>query len=343
MTFSELDLHRLTGRAGWAAERAALSETQGASLVALVKYPMSSERRKAFKFWLNEIFAQYVENFAKRTEMLQWLGSHGARARSACENAFERGPKLSTLVRDELKGVQRALREATNATRQLSPPASAAIRESFWRNRLAGCTQTRQRRNFRQTWQMAHNAFLHFQVACERMEGKQAQLSDQVQKELKKVVQALDLLRDAIEDLSKVTRDLLEEVFDRPAMGGTALIQQKFAIEDPLDHVLAWLAILKTTVERPQIEIKRGRDEAPKRALVGGLAELYRVMTGKEPGRVYLAAKSPRREAGDFLELVRTFVGYANVGLPQGVICGTISLSKVVRQELKKRKVAYPD
>ena len=42
---------------------------------------------------------------------------------------------------------------------------------------------------------MAHNAFLHYQVACERMEGKQAQLSDQVQKELKKVVHALDLLR----------------------------------------------------------------------------------------------------------------------------------------------------
>ena len=234
--------------------------------------------------------------------------------------------------------VFRILRAAFDPTEPLPP-----IRESFWRNHLAECTQTRQGHNFRQTWQMAHNAGLHFQVACERMEGKQAQVSDRVQKELKKVVQVLDLLRDAIEDLSKVTRDLLEEAFDRPAMGGTARIQQKFAIEDPLDHVLAWLAILKTTVERPQIEIKRGRDEAPKRALVGGLAELYRVMTGKEPGRVYLPAKSPGREAGDFLELVRTFVGYANAVPPQDVICGTISLSKVVRQELKKRKVACPD
>ncbi len=40
------------------------------------------------------------------------------------------------------------------------------------------------------------------------------------------------------------------------------------------------------------------------------------------------------------LELVRTFVGYANAVLPQDVICSTISLSKVVRQELIKRKVA---
>ena len=58
MPFTELDLHHLTGRANWAAERASLSETQLEALATLINHPMSPEKREAFKFRLNELVAQ---------------------------------------------------------------------------------------------------------------------------------------------------------------------------------------------------------------------------------------------------------------------------------------------
>ena len=76
--------------------------------------------------------------------------------------------------------------------------------------------------------------------------------------------------------------------------------------------------------------------------LVAALAELYRVMTGKEPARTNREIQThdddTLGEAGDFLELARDCVGYAAAVLPEGVTCGTRSLSKIVRQEMKKRK-----
>ena len=49
MPFTELDIHHLTGRANWVAERASLSETQLEALVTLVKHPMSPERRELIR------------------------------------------------------------------------------------------------------------------------------------------------------------------------------------------------------------------------------------------------------------------------------------------------------
>lgn len=335
---TELDLHRLTGRAGWVAERASLSEMQLETLAALVKHPMSPEKQSELKFWLNEFFAQYIENLTKRAETLEKLGQHNSIARWAYKNPLLRRPKLSTLVRDDLKGTQAALRRATSATLSLSPEARAAIQWSFRQNRLATDPRPRQGSSFRQTWQAAHDAFLYFQVACERMERLENRLSDQVLQELEKAVQAFDLLRTAIEDLSRTTLDVIEETFDGPEVTAATSFQTDHAIEHPADHVLAWLDLLRTILERVQIETKRGRDEAPERALVRALAELYRVTTGQEPGRTYRAIGSPPGEAGNFLALVRSFVGCAKAALPDDAACGTRSLSKIVRQELTERK-----
>ncbi len=337
---TELDLHRLTGRAGWVAERASLSEAQLDALAALVKHPMSPEKQSEFKFWLNEFFAQYIENLTKRVETLEKMGQHNSIARWAYKNPRLRRPKLSTLVRDELNGVQAALRRATSATLYVSPEARAAIQWSFRQNRLATHPRPRQGSSFRQTWQSAHDAFLYFQVACERMEGMENRLSDQVVQELEKAVQAFDLLRNAIEDLSRTTRDVIEETFDGSEVTAATSFRLDHVIEHPADHVLAWLDILGAILERVQIETKRGRDEAPERALVRALAELYRVTTGQEPGRTYRSIGSPLGEAGNFLELVRSFVGYAKAALPDDAAYSTRSLSKIVRQELTERKTA---
>ncbi len=54
------------------------------------------------------------------------------------------------------------------------------------------------------------------------------------------------------------------------------------------------------------------------------MAELYSITTGTEPRRTHRAIETSNRdilgETGDFLELVRAFVGYANAVLPEGVI-----------------------
>ena len=117
-------------------------------------------------------------------------------------------------------------------------------------------------------------------------------------------------------------------------------------VEDPLDHARSRLHTLGAALERTQIRVDRGRDEAPERALVAALAELYSITTGKEPVRTFRVIKTRKDdtlgETGDFLELVRAFVGYANAVLPEGVTCGTYSPSKIVRNELKRRKGARP-
>ena len=93
ITFDEADLQRLTGRFGWTVDRAALSEDQLDSLVTLVKSPMPSEQRADFKFWLNEIVAQYVGARRKRAQMLKTLSHRNIGARWMYENPHIRRPK----------------------------------------------------------------------------------------------------------------------------------------------------------------------------------------------------------------------------------------------------------
>ena len=107
-----------------------------------------------------------------------------------------------------------------------------------------------------------------------------------------------------------------------------------------------WLGRLQVALQCTRIRVGRGRDEAPERALVAALAQLYRVTTGKEPGRIYSPIETRKDrvagEAGDFLELARTLVGYAAAELPADVACGTRSLSRIVRIELERRKTERP-
>ena len=112
MPLTELDLHRVTGRAGWVAGRAALSEDELNSLLALVKPPMSSERRAEFSYWLKEVFAQYVESLTRRAQMLNTLSRHSAPARWMYDKPHVRRPKLSTLAKGEVQEVDRDLQRA---------------------------------------------------------------------------------------------------------------------------------------------------------------------------------------------------------------------------------------
>ncbi len=274
MIFSEADLHRVTGRAGWIAERATLKGAQLDTLVALVKHPMSWEQRAELKCWLNEVFAQYVESHTKRAQMLKTLSRHSASARWMYDNPHVRRPKLSTLAKGELQKVERALRRAEGVLDRLSPETEVEIRASFWRNRFVGPAQASQARRFRQIWQMAHEHFLRVQAACERMEGREGHLSAQMRRELKAVVAVFDRLRAKIEDLTTVSRDALERAFDRPVFNGPDGNRQALAVEDPLDHARSRLHTLGAALERTQIRVDRGRDEAPERALVAALAEL---------------------------------------------------------------------
>ncbi len=88
---------------------------------------MSPEKREAFKFWLNELVAQYVENLTKRSTTRERLGQLNRQRRWSYRSPFERGPKLSTLVRDELNDVQATFRKVTNATLGIGPEARAAL------------------------------------------------------------------------------------------------------------------------------------------------------------------------------------------------------------------------
>ncbi len=167
-----------------------------------------------------------------------------------------------------------------------------------------------------------------------------------MRREIEAVVAVFDRLRAKIEDLTTVSRDALERAFDRPAFNGPDGIRHALAVEDPLDHARSRLHTLGAVLERTQIRVDRGRDEAPERALVAALAGLYCVTTGTEPVRTFRVIKTRKDdtlgETGDFLDLVRAFVGYANAVLPEGVTCGTYSPSKIVRNELKRRKGACP-
>ena len=146
--------------------------------------------------------------------------------------------------------------------------------------------------------------------------------------------------------LTSITQDALAHAFRRSVLNGTEETRGSLLVEDPVLQARAWLDRLQIALQRTQIRVERGRDEAPERALVAALAELYRVSTGKEPGRIYSPIETRKYgtpgEAGDFLELARTLVGYAAAELPADAACGTRSLSRMVRNELKRRKAVRP-
>ncbi len=346
ITFDKADLQRLTGRCGWTADRAALSEDQLDSLVTLAKSPRPSEQSADFKFWLNEIVAQYVGARLKRAQMLKTLSHLNISARWMYENPHIRRPKLTTLADHEMRGVKKAHLEANRVLERLSAKAEDEIRISIWRNRFVGPARADRAQSFRQLWQLADDHFLCLQAACERIDPRESQLSEDVRDELQLVVGVFERLRVEMGDLTSITQDALAHAFRCSVLNGAEETRGSLLVEDPVLQACVWLGRLQVALQCTRIRVGRGRDEAPERALVAALAQLYRVTTGKEPGRIYSPIETRKDrvagEAGDFLELARTLVGYAAAELPADVACGTRSLSRIVRIELERRKTERP-
>ncbi len=166
------------------------------------------------------------------------------------------------------------------------------------------------------------------------------EVSQGAQAELLKVSESLDVLGNTIEGIHDTTWGVLEASFVARRRAGLNGFASSVTVADPIGDALAWLSLLRSVAERPRIEVTRGRDEVALKNCVGGLAALYRAKVGKEPGRVYRAiGTSPGdrvREAGEFLELARSLVGFAYEPLPEAA---APSLSKIVRDVLEERKV----
>ena len=342
MTFTEADLHRLSIQGGWVAERASLSALQLESLLAMVKHLIPEDKRAQFKFWLNELFAQCVEDLRTREEILRKAKRSRRRDRQGHSASMNRPVKLSTLVRRELDDIGRAIREVAGSIERLSPSAHNAISTYFWRKRLVGRTGISVGRTFWQTWERAFDVFVLLQMACERSDETSLALSDSVRGELARISQTFDNMTAAIENASEPTREIIESSYDDLECSGDWRAQSKVEVKDACGDAVEWLALLRSVAARPRIEVKKGRDEAAEKQMVRGLAELYRAMTGKEPGRVYRVVETrrgdPVGEAGDFLELARTLAGYANDVLGVTTSDGKRSLSKIVRQILEERR-----
>ena len=341
MNFTEADIYGLLDHAGWVAERASLSERELETLVAIVKHPIPDDRRVEFKVWLNRLFARHAGNLRARRDIMQKVrGSSSERGRYY--SSTRRNLKLSTVVRQELDEIALAIREISRLIERLSPPANEAIRTYCWRKQIVSRMRACPARTFWRTWERAYDVFLLMQVACERVEETGIELCDSTQEELAQVSGAFDGLAALIEGTNDATRDVLEASFDDLEESHDWRPPSKAGIAGPIQDAVDWLSLLGSIADRPQIEVKRGRDEAAVKELVRGLAELCRAITGKEPGRVYRAIETccgdPVGEAGDFLELVRTFTSYIDEALSCREVAGNRFLSKIVREVLEDRR-----
>ena len=86
------------------------------------------------------------------------------------------------------------------------------------------------------------------------------------------------------------------------------------------------------------IAIKRGPDAAPERKLIEALANIHRLVTGREAGRVVLHTDGVSRESGDLLALAQAVVELAGPHLGDDVPRPAGSLSKIVREVLEVRR-----
>lgn len=339
MKFTEPDLHNMSDEGRWSAECASLTDSQFDELLAIVKHPIPVDTRVEFKIWLNRLFASYVDCI-RQQERIERRGT-APRSRPGSDDSYtkERRSKLSTRVRDELADIRRAIQGVTRLIERQSPPSRSAVQTYICRKHLVGRTRVRLGHTFRETWVAACDAFLVFQFACERYDEVDVELSCTAREELASANEALDDLMAVIEGMSTPARRVLEWSCEdlEPCKAEE--------IEDPLQNILEWMSLLEAVSARPRIEVKTGRDEVALKTLVAGLAELYRAITGKEPGRVYRAVKTrrgePRGETGDFLKLVRMLVKYAHEAAPGIGKGGRKSLSKVVREVLEERRAAH--
>ena len=341
---TEIDLFRLSDHGGWTVDRAQLPESALDEAFAIVKHLVPAEKRPEFEFWLNELFAQYVEDLQIRAEARRTIDKRPAWFRPRHKQSGTSSRKLTTAVRQELEEIARAILEVRDLIDGLGPPGRMAINAYFKRNGLVGRTRMNPGRGFWQTWRNACDAFLLIQAAYERFEERGSEVSSATKAELTKIYKGLDLLMNAMEALSDPTRKVLKFSYRQLKRSGDLRVQPGPGTEYPITDALSWLSLLHSVATYPGIEVKRGRYEAPARRLVRGSAEVYREMTGEEPGRVYRAIETrggdPVGEAGDFLKLVQEVARQADSLLPETASRGTRSLSKIVRDVLEERRAA---
>ena len=339
---TEIDLFRLSDHGGWTVDRAQLSESALNEAFAIVKHLVPAEKRPEFEFWLNELFAQYVEDLQKRAEARRSIDKRPDWFRPRHKQSGTSSRKLTTAVRGELEEIARAILEVRDLIDGLGPPGRTAINAYFKRKGLIGRTRVSLGRRFGQTWRNACDAFLLLQVACERFEEKEHEISSAIQAKLADVSRGFDRLMGVIETLSDPTWKVLRFSYRQLERSGDLRVQPGSGTKHPITDALSWLSLLHSVAAAPGIEVKRGGDEAPAKRLGHGLAALYREMTGKEPTRMYRGIVSrrgdPTGEAGDILELAKVLAKHGNSSLPKTVIGGTQSPSKVIRLKSHKRR-----
>lgn len=336
---TESELLRLTVQGGWTSDRAYLADSELDYLTARVKHLLPGKRAE-FAFWLKELVAQYVEESRMRYDAWFAIQGRPARALGSEEKRPNRLQKLTTMVRQELKGIAAAIWEAKVAIEGLSPSARRTAEEYFKRMDCAAPTRTTISRSFRQEWRRANEEFLQLQVACERAHERTNLLDGEIQAELAEVPPPLDRLAKLLEAVSTPTMGVLKSTHRRLSRSGSWPLPANAKGPGSIEGALWRLSLLHSVATIPEVESKRGPDEAPARRLVCGLAELYRNATGKEPHRAFRADRVRDGESGEFLELAREIVRKANELLPNTVVPGTLSLSKIVREVLDARKAA---
>ena len=336
---TESDLHRLSVRGGWTLDRACLANVELISLTARVKH-LLPEKRAQFAFGIKDLVAQYVEESRLRYDVWIAIRRQPVRALGSEEKRPDRPQKLTTMVRQELRRIADAIWKAKVAIEGLSPSARRAIEGYFERMGCAAPPRTTISRSFRQEWRRANEEFLQLQVACERAHERTNLFDGEIQAELAKVPPPLDRLAELLEAVSTPTMGVLKLTHCRLSRSGSWPLPANAKSPGSIEGALWWLSLLHSVATIPEVESKPGPDEAPRRRLVCGLAEICRNATGKEPGRVFRADRVRDGESGEFLELARAVVREANELLPNTVVLGTLSLSKIVREVLDARKAA---
>ena len=330
MPLTERYIHRLRDEGGWTAERPRLTAAQIKDLLDLIKHPFPEDKRDRAYDSLNKIYASFVAQ----------VRAHGAVAPGP--GSLTSSPiKISTAVSRDLAKLAQAI---DRATKQLEgcEIASYVVVQSYLRHighRSNTCLRLEE--TLRETWANGFTALVSVQVACERHEETKVPLSTYLPAQLKQVTESLEEVIDVMNDLRPDTWVVLEHSFEILSAHSDWPRQPNSKGVDPRENILAWLSMLKSVASHCPIDVKRGRDEAPLKAMIEASANLYRWLTGQEPRRVYQpdlrSSDVPAHEAGDFLAFVQGIAAIADGRLRTEDIMVPRSLSFIVRAVLEER------
>ena len=336
MDITESYLDRLPSMAFWEMKLPAENLDE---LLSNIGGPISDEGRATFERVIMVPVARYVAS-ARRRQLPFRPGSQSPARTNPHSRATRSGrTKPTTQVRADLGRILRTTQYADSLTQNLSPGSKSAIlgylREIGWLGRTHICRGT----TFAQTWGLAHHTLIAIQAACERQELARPILTGKMRQELVRLSSALDKLIVAIDRVVPLTRRILSRAHRRLEHAAEWPTVTTQVTGDPVQELLGWLTLIESIASHPEIEVKRGPDDAHLRTLVQELIAPYIELTGKEPRRAYPTADTSRgegnRETGDFLELTRAVLAIANNFIPGSDELTPPSLSRIVRQELE--------